>query len=927
MNGFVDIEGKTVTMSGLQLPESYFRLKAKGTRSEIDTNLYVTDKEYLRLFGNVDYGKSPYVDLTLKSPKVHLDNILHIARAYLDTIHIKNDIDSMSASGYLLSNATLKTDFTEIHSAGKIIIRDGNILDRNIGLIFNNINANLLMDNDLLRVKDTHVLINNRPLKLEGKVDDESIANFEIDADKIPLPGLYKAFAPKDIKNKYYLTSGFITLNSKVTGEIKDIAGILKSDLSDIVLKDKNGNFILSNKLLHFGIANYSGVIRGKLTNRNFGLYFPKTGANIKDKLLVVNINNKRIFANKSSVNVNKKSLLKFSGNIEDYMFNPVVKFVANGKLSSSDIAVFCGSTLSPYLDVKGAIPMKATFNSEGKKASFVVQMLANSGNYITPVTIRDLLNKQTIIQLMAEKNRDTLKIYRTGIYARSLNAPFSDDLSSNLNGAKEVLSLRAMISNMGIDPFINIFKISVPKNLDASLYIFPKSKFVIGGQMFAFGNMASPRINGNISLRNISIPEILTTARQLDVDLGSRDINIFVKGIEADNSDFKLSVKSNWYSIAKVVLTDVKLSSKYVDVDSIVKVFDKLNKAIHSTNSTGKISLYKNIFYVDNLKTHSMGGVLTGNVSDDLIRQEYKIKAKGKDFDMAKILLDVMNTKDTLSGKMNFVTDISLSGTTTDEQMKSLKGFADFEVKDGQLGPFGKFENFLMAENIRNNAFFSSTIGSVITNLVTFDTSRFNSLYGHLTFDKGIVDISPVKSQGNVMSMYILGKMSLLDNSADMKVRGKLASAFSDKLGPLANINPINLVKHTPGLNIVAVKTFALFCEEVSESEMKAIPHLGKGKSDENATKFQIVLRGDTRKPLKMIKSFKWLALNSEIQSAKDFVDTIPTPVEGEEGLSVEELIKLRQQQAEAAAQGKTYNSEPQKKSIVDTIKGKFKK
>src|SRR5574344_906288 len=335
----------------------------------------------------------------------------------------------------------------------------------------------------------------------------------------------------------------------------------------------------------------------------------------------------------------------------------------------------------------------------------------------------------------------------------------------------------------------------------------------------------------------------------------------------------------------------------------------------------------------------YSSLGQEVANISDDMLSTQEEVKllqdnitklqstygcSDDEDIEACK---EVMNTKDTLSGKMNFVTDISLSGTTTDEQMKSLKGFADFEVKDGQLGPFGKFENFLMAENIRNNAFFSSTIGSVITNLVTFDTSRFNSLYGHLTFDKGIVDISPVKSQGNVMSMYILGKMSLLDNSADMKVRGKLASAFSDKLGPLANINPINLVKHTPGLNIVAVKTFALFCEEVSESEMKAIPHLGKGKSDENATKFQIVLRGDTRKPLKMIKSFKWLALNSEIQSAKDFVDTIPTPVEGEEGLSVEELIKLRQQQAEAAAQGKTYNSEHQKKSIVDTIKGKFKK
>ena len=54
-------------------------------------------------------------------------------------------------------------------------------------------------------------------------------------------------------------------------------------------------------------------------------------------------------------------------------------------------------------------------------------------------------------------------------------------------------------------------------------------------------------------------------------------------------------------------------------------------------------------------------------------------------------------------------------------------------------------------------------------------------------------------------MSMYIAGTMNLLDNSADMKVRAKLASVISDSLGPLANINPVNLVKNTPGLNVVA--------------------------------------------------------------------------------------------------------------------------
>ena len=208
----------------------------------------------------------------------------------------------------------------------------------------------------------------------------------------------------------------------------------------------------------------------------------------------------------------------------------------------------------------------------------------------------------------------------------------------------------------------------------------------------------------------------------------------------------------------------------------------------------------------------------------------------------------------------------------------------------------------------------------------MTIDTSHFNSLFGHLTFKDGFAEVSPIKSQGDVMSMYIAGKVGLVDNSADLKLRGKLASAFSDHLGPLANINPVNLIKNTPGLNVVAAKTFMIFCEAVSEEEMKAIPELHENKSDDYATKFQIVLRGDTRKPLKMIKSFKWLALNSEIESAQNFVDTIPVPQAGEENLSVEELIQLRAEQAAAASQPPVEDVK-EDKSIIEKFKDKFKK
>ena len=167
----------------------------------------------------------------------------------------------MTASGYLLANASLKTDFKDITSTGKILIRNGNISDKNIGLIFNNMKANIFLDNNTLQVLDSRVLINNKPLVFSGKIDSNSIANFDIKADKIPLSGLYLAFAPKDIKEEYILSSGNLSLNSKVTGEIKGISALLKTDLENLVLRDRAGNFILSNSDSKFVIANYSGKI------------------------------------------------------------------------------------------------------------------------------------------------------------------------------------------------------------------------------------------------------------------------------------------------------------------------------------------------------------------------------------------------------------------------------------------------------------------------------------------------------------------------------------------------------------------------------------------------------------------------------------------------------------------------------------------
>lgn len=966
LNGYVDVENTTVKLSGLQLPESYFKLKSNGTVSDIDTNIYVTDSEYLNLFGTVDYGKdNPYIDLKLKSPKVHFANLLNITKAYLDTIHIQNDIANMTASGYLLANASLKTDFKDITSTGKILIRNGNISDKNIGLIFNNMKANIFLDNNTLQVLDSRVLINNKPLVFSGKIDSNSIANFDIKADKIPLSGLYLAFAPKDMKEEYILSSGNLSLNSKVTGEIKGISALLKTDLENLVLRDRAGNFILSNSDSKFVIANYSGKIFGKMINKGFLFTLPKTNSVIKDELLTINIDNKNVKLNKSKIRVNNHSDIYLSGNIKNYLSDMETEFRADGGLVVSDIANFIGTDATPYLSMRGTIPIKALFSTHGKRMKVIVQAIANDSNYITPIKINNLNGKQSLFQFILNKNDDSIKIANSGLYSRNQNAKFNDNLYSNMGGAKEVVSIKGMISNLNTTPFINLFKISIPRELDGSICIFNRSKFTVGGHLFSFGNLYSPRLTGDLTIRNLEIPEIQTKMRHGILNINNRNLNISLNDIDANGSDFRITTQTNFDLLQTMTLSNVRVFSRMLDVDKLMIVSNNLMKSLPATpasstasktttnipvtvqrgmihfakiksgnivadNTTGRISLANNVLHLDRLRTHSMGGSVDGNIAMNLATTDLAVKVQGKNFDVEKVLLELANMKDTLSGTMNFSTNITLKGLTMEEQMKTLKGAVDFNVKDGQLGPFGKFENFLMAENLRENAFFSSTIGSVITNIATIDTSHFNSLYGHLTFKDGWANIEPIKSQGNVMSMYIAGKINLLDNSADMKLRAKLASTFSDKLGPVANINPVNLIKNTPGLNVVAAKSFSIFCQSVSTEELKAIPHLGKGKTEGNATKFQVVLHGDTRKPLKMIKSFKWLALDSEIQSAKDFVDTIPAPAEGEEGMTVEELIKLREEQSTTKTQVTTIEQlEPEENnpSFFSKLKNKKKK
>ena len=193
LHGFGDIENLTMNLSGYQLPESYLRAKFKGNSVDLDTNLYVAKNQNVMLNGNVNYSRHPKININVNTKKIYFNDLIILTKALMDTLQIKNDLQFVKGAGFIAANANIKTNFKKLKSNGGIIIRNGNISNSKIGLLFKDTNANILFKDRTLELVDTHLFVNNSILKAEGKINEKSVADISIYAEKLPLPGLFAA--------------------------------------------------------------------------------------------------------------------------------------------------------------------------------------------------------------------------------------------------------------------------------------------------------------------------------------------------------------------------------------------------------------------------------------------------------------------------------------------------------------------------------------------------------------------------------------------------------------------------------------------------------------------------------------------------------------------------------------------------------------
>lgn len=919
--GYFNLEELTLKISNMIIPNSYFKAKTFGKNVDVDSNIRLTKEQNVELLGKLNYGKHPNMNMDIKTADIQFNDMLNLVKAFLDSLTIRHELGNYTANGSVKADCHIKTDFKKLRSNGYVHIKEGGVFVRGVGRVMSGANINVLLDNDMLEIKDSNLYINTSPINISGKIDEKSVADIRIKADRIPLNMVFHSFAPRKMRHAYNFRSGDATFNIGINGKLKNAATTLKMGVTNLNFGDRAGTYVISDKVFDGGFFANSKNLRGILKNEEMAISLPKTGSIISIPASETEISENNILIKENKIIFNNNSSMTYSGAVINYLKPKLIKFTLAGSIDTEDIIKLVGRELKPFIHSTGKIPVELNLNGDNKKQTMFFQASADKDNFITPIDFNELHGKNISLQSIIDFKGNRIKIKKTGLYEKNVSV---DEKGNEVVTSDEIFGIDGTI----VGNRINLIKITLPNILTGKLHIFPRSKFSVTGKAFIFGETSNPRMRGGFQIQNLSIPELLTDIKNLGIKFRSQEADIDVDGLLLNGSDMQIKTTFGMQHSSIFNISNLNIVSRYLNVDKLMVVVERAMKYVpqqssgssHSSqnanipvdirngfinfsriitgnidikNTTSRLSLHNNILYLDNFKTKAFEGDVRGDISVNLITMLLNIELNGKDVDVEKAMLDAAGMKDMLTGTAEFDTDISLQGTTMEEQMKSLKGTVNFLVRDGQFGPFGKIENMILAENIRESKFFKTFIGSLLSGLLSVDTTHFSELRGTLNFEDGICYIEPITSSGDILALHLFGNFNLLENKIDMKVRARMASLISNLLGPISAINPVNLINSAASMNVVTAKAFSLFCETVPAEEIANLPNFANSYVDNSATKFQIVVRGDVAKPLTLVKSFKWLTTQMEFAKAKEFADSLPEQDEDSKATNIEELIE----------------------------------
>ena len=791
VKGALELLNNTFGMQGISIHNTKGKIDIEGLNANADLNSYIGNSQ---LYAKANI-KDNIANMNVNIPKFNLSELVP------SKYNFKNEIGDIFLSvesrykGKINEIEYDKLDFNaKILSCGnknKLNLSNGEIKLKNNKLSISNLKGNFI---DGQNSFDINLLANNaisKEPKINGNVQ---LKNFDLkNINSISQLSIL----PTEIKKYLGLISfnnGKINLNchinnNKLNGST-NLGGLsLVYNPMKMPIKIINGSLVIRNNNLQLNKINLladempilvDGEIFDIFSSQNFKLYF---NSKPKQDFIDKYINKNQLYPVKIKGDIVYSARIK--GNKNDFDLKTDVHM-------SKDSSIYhLGATVG---DVENSIMVKLD-------ARILKQNLLRIKEFSYDKVISSQSGRETQLNML--KAKGGIDVYKDDLVFHDLYIKTQNPTDARIFNIifrkpnikqgqfTSDLKFNGKLSNPKLIGSFHIFETNIPF-LDTTMknitFLF-KDKII---ELSSYGEILGNDISIKATLKNKLTPPYYVEKAYLTTDL--LDLNYITNKLKLSQVENSSTFESfEGFDLNSIIIKNLELNANSIHLRNIVAEKFSANTSLNE----------KHIFNVNYFKFNIANGSLTGKSYYNLNNNKTGLNIKAKDIDANALSYAIFDLNNQIFGDLTGDINLSCSGSSFENCMKTLNGNTTFDVTDGKMPKLGSLEYLLRAGNILKSGITGISLNSVIDVITPMKTGSFSNIHGDIKIKKGIAENIEITTKGENLSLFINGKYNFSTSNAEMEVFGMLSKKISTMFGPIGNISLNSLFNSIPGIDL----------------------------------------------------------------------------------------------------------------------------
>ncbi|NLF83010.1 MAG: AsmA family protein, partial [Candidatus Gastranaerophilales bacterium] len=540
-------------------------------------------------------------------------------------------------------------------------------------------------------------------------------------------------------------------------------------------------------------------------------------------------------------------SPFNLNGFIRNIKEKPVFDVAANIDVRSNDfdklrnyfkIPVFAGGEIPLSLIVKG--------NAENWEA--FARIVLEKGSYLNYIADIGLpRDKVRLVSLDAKGSNDTMRVERLRIDVADLATGIDNNNNQTSENFVNLINIHGIISGLKTKkPYYQGFVIETNNEQAIGKKLFntsaitggiSESKGIFTGGDFKAalrleGPVSSPEIYGNVSFKDIMMPQYQTRIDTIDLIFNKKAITSNITNLRAGETQLNISATTSSAFEKQLFIDDLNITAKMINVDELVKIFSAISpvnngksislppfgvsrgsfasnelviRNLITSNVIGTFNLTPEwLLTVSNIDFQSGNGRGRANVSYNFKSNELSSTIRVENMEANALATTLLNLPNEVYGSLSGTAQFSTRGKTPQELISNSNGYAEFQAIKGQFVRLGSLEYLLRASNVIQSGVGGFNINNIIDLVAPKKTGRFEVLRGKVAVKDGILSTDDITSSGANLSLFISGEIDMRTNYANLQLLGRLSKKIAGLLGPVGSISLNQFIDYIPGLGFL---------------------------------------------------------------------------------------------------------------------------